>query len=243
VKGGVCLKISVAMAVFNGEEYIGEQISSILAQLNKDDELVISDDNSTDNTKAIILDFCETNSQIKFLKGPCNGVIQNFENAIYACSGDIIFLCDQDDVWLLNKKETVLEALCKSEADLVLHDAFVTDSKLNIIQSSFFEMRGSKAGFLHNYLKNSYMGCCMAFKSDFRKVFLPFPKNIPMHDQWIGLMAEYFGSVHFIKVPLIKYRRHSGNATDIKHSSWFKMIKGRVVLAFKLINAIIKVNN
>ena len=236
------MKISVAMAAFNGEKYIGEQINSILTQLNKGDELVISDDNSTDKTKSIILEYCEKNPQIKLIDGPCNGVIQNFENAINACSGDIIFLSDQDDVWLPNKITTVLDAFNQSGADVVMHDAVVTDSKLNIALFSFFEMRGSKAGILHNYLKNSYMGCCMAFKSDFKKRFLPFPKKIPMHDQWIGLIAERFGSVVFMKEKLIKYRRHSGNATDMKHSSWLIMIKNRIMLAYLLIKKIIVVN-
>ena len=85
----------------------------------------------------------------------------------------------------------------------MLHNAYVTDKDLNITDYSFFEKRGSKRGFLRNIVKNSYMGCCMAFDRKLLKHILPMPKYIPMHDQWIGLMGEVYGKVVLIDTPLI----------------------------------------
>ncbi len=199
------------MAVFNGEKYITEQIKSILKQLKDNDEVIISYDESTDNTLKIVLDLAKKDKRIKVFHGPCCGVIKNFENAILNCNNKYIFLSDQDDIWLDNKVETVLREFKKANADVILHDTFVSDENLNIIYDSFFQIRNSKKGILNNIIKNSYMGCCIAFKNDFKKFFLPFPKNIPMHDQWIGLMGEKYGTVRFIKKPLLIYRRHENN--------------------------------
>ena len=98
-------------------------------------------------------------------------------------------------------------------ADLVLHNAYITDENLNITDYSFFEKRGSKKGFFHNIIKNSYMGCCMAFSRKLLKKIMPIPRYIPMHDQWIGLLGEVYGKVELIDVPLIYYRIHGGNVT------------------------------
>ena len=98
-------------------------------------------------------------------------------------------------------------------ATLVLHNAYVTDKNLNITDYSFFEKRGSKKGFWRNIIKNSYMGCCMAFDRKLLKKIMPVPRYIPMHDQWIGLMGEKYGKVRFIDTPLIYYRVHGGNVT------------------------------
>lgn len=99
--------ISVAMASFNGEKYIKKQILSILDNLNEDDELVISDDGSTDCTLQIIKEFQD--SRIKLIKGNHEGINKNFENAIVHCMGDYIFLSDQDDEWYPSKVSTVMK--------------------------------------------------------------------------------------------------------------------------------------
>ena len=95
-------KVSVAMASFNGEKYISTQIKTILENLTENDELVISDDGSTDGTRRIIEGF--NDSRIRLLEGPKQGVKKNFENAIRNCSGKYIFLSDQDDVWMCGKR-------------------------------------------------------------------------------------------------------------------------------------------
>lgn len=228
-------KISVAMAVFNGEKYLKDQISSILVQLAEDDELVVSIDESSDGSLEILKQYSDKDSRIKLIKGPNEGVVKNFEKAILNCTGDYIFLSDQDDLWEKGKILKVSEYLNNESVDLVLHDAKVADKDLNVIYESFFSLRKSKPGILKNIFKNSYIGCCMAFKSELKEKILPFPENIPMHDQWIGLIAEKYGKVKFIKETLIIYRRHEQNKTELSHSSFKNMIKWRINIIKNLI--------
>ena len=228
-------KISVVMAVFNGEKYLKDQISSILVQLKKNDELVVSIDESSDGSLEILKQYSDKASRIKLIKGPNEGVVKNFEKAVLNCTGDYIFLSDQDDLWEKGKILKVSEYLNNESVDLVLHDAKVADKDLNVIYESFFSLRKSKPGVLKNIFKNSYIGCCMAFKSELKKKILPFPKNIPMHDQWIGLIAEKYGKVKFLKEPLIIYRRHEQNKTELFHSSFKNMIKWRINIIKNLI--------
>lgn len=222
--------ISVAMAVYNGEKYIKEQILSILKQLNCSDEIVISYDKSTDNTYRIISDLAVRDSRIKIFRGPSHGAIKNFENALLHCTNDYIFLSDQDDIWLDNKVSRVLSVFKNKHVDVVLHDCCVVNDKEDTIHPSFFKFRHCTPGFLFNLLHNSYIGCCMALKRDFLHQVLPFPEQIPMHDQWIGLIGEKKGKVAFIKSPLIKYRRHSNNASKLRHLTFKDMLRHRLNL-------------
>lgn len=232
--------ISVCMATYNGESYIKEQIESILPQLRDGDELIVSDDGSTDKTLEIIFSFeCE---KVKILHGPRNGLVKNFENAINAAKGDFIFLCDQDDVWLENKVD-VFKAAFENGADLIVSDCYVVDSKAKIINESFFLLRNSKPGFLPNLLRNSFLGCCMAFKAELKPQILPFPKNIPMHDWWIGLVASLYGDVAFVNQPLILYRRHGNNASPTGDKSSFSLMiqaAHRLSLCFYLMKGYLK---
>lgn len=204
------MKVSVALAAYNGEKYIEEQLRSILSQLRSDDEVVISDDNPSGKTKAVVDSIGD--ARIRYVEGPGKGVIRNFENAISQTTGDVIFLSDQDDVWLPGKVAAVCEEI-KNGALVVLHDAKVTDENLNVTEESFFELNGSAGGFWKNILKNSFMGCCMAFDSSLKKDILPFPSNLPMHDQWIGLKGERKGKVKLLYNPYILYRRNNDSLT------------------------------
>ena len=226
--------ISVAMATYNGEKYITKQIDSILNNLNNNDEIIISDDGSTDNTINIIKSY--NDKRIKLFNGPKQGLIKNFENAISHCNNNYIFLSDQDDIWASNKKEEILKTFKKTNSDLIIHDCTVFDSDTNqILINSFFEFRNSKKGIIKNIIKNSYIGCCMAFDKKIKDIILPFPNNIPMHDQWIGLMAEKKGNVYFLNKKLIKYRRHNDNKTDLKHQNIFIMLRNRINIILNLL--------
>lgn len=213
--------ISVAMAAYKGEKYIKPQLESVLSQLCSSDEVIVSDDDSTDSLKTYLSANFD-DSRIKYIRGPGAGVVKNFENAIMHCSGDIIFLCDQDDVWLPDKVSAVTKAL--DGCTLVLHDAYVTDEDLDITCESFFKAHGSGTGYLKNIIRNSYMGCCMAFRSELIPYILPFPDDIPMHDQWIGLAAEKHCKVKLLDKQLIYYRKHGNNVTGGKTSAKQKMI-------------------
>lgn len=234
--------ISVAMASYNGEKYIEEQIRSILSNLSAEDELLISDDGSTDGTIPIIeklSEFCRASNgaRISLYEGPRKGIIANFESVIAKCRGDVIFLSDQDDVWAPNKVECVMETFEKTGATLVMHDAKVYDETLNQVwMDSFFAYRGSKPGFWNNVIKNRYMGCCMAFKRTMAEKMLPIPKNIQMHDQWLGLMNDLYGT-KTVLLPecLIAYRRHEDANSDFSHHTLPVMFHHRCILMKEII--------
>lgn len=224
--------ISVVLAAYKGEKYIGAQVESIISQLGENDELIISDDFPSGETRNAVADLIENDRRIVYLSGPGRGVIANFEFAISKAKGDYIFLSDQDDVWLDGKINAVMKEFSNG-ADLVLHNAFITDGKLQKTGETAFEINKTEKGFLRNIIKNSYQGCCMAFRSEMKKYILPFPKRIPMHDQWIGLMAEKHGKVSLINEPLILYRRHGGNVTG-NGSDFTAKLKWRtdIILSF-----------
>lgn len=224
-------RVSVAIATYNGELFLKEQLDSVLENLNENDEVIISDDNSTDSTIDIIKEY--NDKRIFLIKGPGKGVIKNFENALNHCSGKYIFLCDQDDKWYNNKVDHMLDKL--TQYDVVVHNAriFSSDDKINNLD--FFSFRNCGDGFLKNIYKNTYIGCCMAFHSKILKDILPFPKNIPMHDQWIGLLCETKYSIYFDDTCLISYRRHNNNVSQFKHNSLLTMIKNRLWLLINVI--------
>ena len=217
------MKISVVLAAYKGEKFLAEQLASILPQLGPDDELIVSDDLPYGLTKVLVDIFAGQDSRVRYLAGKGEGVCANFENAINAATGDIIFLSDQDDVWLPEKVEIVLREF-ENGASVVLHDAKITDAKLHITAESYFAVHKSKPGFFRNLLRNSYVGCCMAFRADLKDTILPFPKGLPMHDWWIGLLGERTKKAVMVSRPLILYRRHSETVTGRKTSAVQKIV-------------------
>ncbi|NLL63214.1 MAG: glycosyltransferase family 2 protein [Ruminococcaceae bacterium] len=232
------MTVSVAMAVYNGEKYIEEQLNSILKQLRFYDEVIVSDDNPGGGTAEIVLRMAEKDSRIKYIEGPRQGVIRNFENAIGRTKGDIIFLSDQDDVWLPNKVISVTRKFKEENAVLVMHDAKIVDEDLNEIAPSFFEIRNASTSYFKNVWKNSYIGCCMAFSAELKNAILPFPMGLPMHDQYIGLIAGKVASANekkgleenckvvLLDTPLILYRQHEKNLTS-QESSFLDKLRWR----------------
>lgn len=212
------MKISVALAAYKGEKYIGSQLDSILAQLPADGEIVVSDDLPGGETEKIVSAYAETDPRVKYIHGPGKGVTANFENALRGCTGDIIFLSDQDDIWLSGKVKAVTDEI-NDGAYLVLHDACVTDSELNPVEDSFFLVHSSRTGLVPNLIRNSFVGCCMAFHRELLDIVLPFPDDLPMHDWWIALAAmKKHKPVSLLSMPLIKWRRHEGTVTGGKNS-------------------------
>ena len=219
------MRISVCIPTYNGEKYIKEQLASILVQLSELDEIIISDDSSTDTTLEIIKSLQDP--RIKLIENNTfKSPIFNLENALKHASGDVIFLADQDDIWELEKVNTTLEKLKYS--DLVVSDCSLIDASENLVNTSFYALNKTKSGYVNNLIKNGFLGCCMAFNTKIKKSVLPFPKNIAMHDIWIGLTASLVGKVDFIEDKLIRYRRHEDNfsytSTKSKFSLSYKLI-------------------
>ncbi len=228
-------KISVCIATYNGGKYIVEQLHSILYQLKPYDEIVISDDSSTDNTIQLIENLKDV--RIRILKNNTFfDPIFNFENALKYALGDIIFLADQDDIWMPNKVETML--LCLEKADIVLSDCHIIDQSAQLIHPSFYALSGSKQGLINNVIRNSYIGCCMAFNRKILSRVLPFPPDTPMHDWWIGLIGEMYGKTLFCKEKLIAYRRHEDNLSATGQKSQYhlyKKVSFRIILLKNLL--------
>ena len=197
------MKISVCMATYNGGEFIKEQLLSILRQLTDLDEIIISDDHSTDNTIKIIQELKDDRIKIFYNKGE-KGFTSNFENAIRLATGDVVFLSDQDDIWLPGKVNTAISYL--QDYDLVVGNAKVTDEYLNVTNESFFTIFNSGTGIFKNLLFNTYYGYSIAFRKTVLEYALPFPKNREVaFDIWIGLVTEIIGKVKFIQEPLVLY--------------------------------------
>lgn len=227
------MKISVALAAYKGEQYIAEQLDSILTQLSENDEIIVCDDYPQGETRSIVQKYANQDKRIIYIEGEGKGVVKNFENALNACSGDVIFLSDQDDVWMPDKVSLVMAEI-ENGADIVLHDASVTDSFLNVTEPSFFAIRQSNVDYKSNLIKNTFVGCCMAFTRQVMLDTLPFPKELPMHDWWIALAAIKKGyKAVLLEKPLILWRRHGGNVTGSK-TSFLQKIKWRTKMILSL---------
>lgn len=199
------------MASYNGERFIRRQIESILAQIGPGDELIVSDDSSTDATAAVVKGIGD--ARIKLLKGPClKSPTANFENALRHARGGYVFLSDQDDVWKPGKVSTCMRWL--ERCDCVVSDAEMADARLEVTHESYYALHGTRPGRLYNTLvRNGYMGCCMAFTRRVLDAALPFPPGTPMHDIWIGNVAAYKYGVRFIPDRLVTYRCHGANSS------------------------------
>lgn len=207
--------ISVCMATCNGARYLRAQLESILAQLGPADELVVSDDASTDDTLAIVAGYGDP--RIRVLSGNAwHSPVRNFENALRHVRGEIIVLSDQDDLWLPGRLDLVRQRLAEKvdQVALIMMDGEVVDSVGHPLGPSIFERNRVGTGIVKNIYDNTYTGCCLAFSRPLLDIALPFPKKLPMHDMWLGILAEIFGQVELVPVKTICYRRHGANVSQ-----------------------------
>lgn len=209
--------ISVCIATYNGARYIEVQLKSILGQLTSEDEIIVSDDASADDTLAIVSRISsESATPIHIFRNEQeHGYTPNFENALRQAKGDYIFLSDQDDCWMPEKVSTVMQYLSNPEVSMVVTNASITDANLKITERDYFSARGVHKGFWGNIYKFGYLGCCLAFPHRLLDTAMPFPKKRKYctHDNWLYLCAETCGKVVIIEQPLILYRRHEGVST------------------------------
>jgi glycosyltransferase involved in cell wall biosynthesis len=218
------------MATYNGAKYIKEQMDSIIPQLSMEDEIIVSDDGSTDNTLDIIEKYNDARIKIYVNKG-IHGYTHNFENAMQHACGDYIFLSDQDDIWLPNKVNTMLRFLQENDENLVICNGYIVNEQLesmrtikdarNLYKSGFLRNL-YKSGFLRNLYKSGFWGCTFAFSKRIKDYCLPISKQVTGHDGWIGLLCELKFRILYVDEPLMLYRRHSGNASN-PLSIWRKL--------------------
>ncbi len=230
--GKADIRISVVMPTYQGEVYLRRQLDTILSQLSEKDELVISDDGSVDGTLSLLQEYQDSDNRIRLFQGPGQGIKKNVEHLLKNARGRYIFLADQDDIWLDGKVEKVLRAFEQQKASVVIHDArvFAGEKESGIQMESFFAFRNAGAGVVKNMIKNSYIGCCMAFRRELLSMILPIPAQIEMHDQWIGVLGDYYaGKSYFLREALLLYRRHGANNSAMDHYGVLRMVRNRVV--------------
>lgn len=229
--------ISVCMATYNGQKYIKQQIDSIICQLGENDELVISDDHSSDKTAEIVQSF--NDKRIKFFYNELKkGVTHNFENAMQKSKGDVIFLADQDDVWLPGKLKAMTCFMEEGGYDVVECNCALVDENLNVTKPSYYgEDFPQKKSVFGNFVKNSWLGCCMAFK---RSAFLaasPIPEKASAHDLWLCLYMQMHCKCGYMSDVLQLYRRHSNTVSfaggKSTNSLWWRL-STRAYLAWHL---------
>jgi glycosyltransferase involved in cell wall biosynthesis len=207
-------KISIAMATFNGANYLKEQLESIDSQIRKPDEIIICDDLSDDNTTKIIEGFKKKTliNTVLVINEERIGTTRNFEKAISLCSFDLIFLSDQDDIWD-NNKIYLIERLAKNNPNkhVFINDAVYTDMYSNKHKNTVFG-RVIK----NNNLESSHIhGAATAITKKFRDIILPFPLySIPSHDAYIHRWANIFDLKIFYPYTLQTWRIHGNNASS-----------------------------
>ena len=229
------MAISVVMAVFNGSRYLEAQIQSVLSELIPGDQLVVVDDASTDDSLTVLERF--QNPAIQILRNLQNqGVIASFERGLGCALHEIIFLCDQDDVWLPGKRNVVVKAfLANPTISVIVSDAEVIDANGLVTAPSFMSTReGFKISVWANLWRNRYLGCAMAFRRSLLVKALPIPRSVPMHDMWIGALGQLYGGVRYIGIPLLRYRRHTTNVSPSSRQSVLQMVYWRARLIWNL---------
>lgn len=201
------------MATYNGAKYLQAQLDSILCQTQQPDELVVCDDGSTDATLELLEAFRhQAPFAVHIYRNEANlGYIKNFERALSLCTGDIIFLSDQDDVWLNSKIETISrEFASDSESWVLVNDAELVHEDLSTTGLTVAgQFISAGVGVEHLLL-----GCCIAFKSELKPLLFPIPSHIHGHDGWINTLGNTLQCRRFVPAVLQSYRRHDANTSS-----------------------------
>ena len=231
------MKISIAMASYNGEKYIGKQLDSILNQTVQVDEIVVSDDCSTDNTLVILKKYQETNPNIKIITSETNrGYIKNFYDAVKNTSGDYILLCDQDDVWENDKIQTLIDIMQETGAIAVCSNFELIDQDDNILLNSGYRIKPfirncnetlKKITFDRLIWGNIAQGCTYCITKNVKDIYIKLNSNALIHDYQLMFISAMIGDVYFCNKKLIKYRLHGDNAIGVDKKNKIKKFKFR----------------
>lgn len=248
-------KVSVAIATYNGEKYISRQLNSLLSQRRPIDEVIIIDDASTDKTANIIKNFIEKNKLLNwhfFVNKKNIGFFKSFKSAIEKTTGDVIFLCDQDDVWYKTKIDSMLnrfesdgrvKALYSSFNVIDEHDLFIKKYKSplrsnnNLIKFRIMPFETVKINLSTICSYNISPGCTLAFTREVRDIFIEKTKCICFHDWELAMIASFLDGLYFFNTPLINYRIHSGNTIGISQFTEKNSKKKLASYNFRLNNA------
>ena len=224
---------SVALCTYNGRDYLPAQWQSLLDQQQRPDEVIVCDDGSTDGTVALLRRLAaDAPFRVTIRENPVRlGYNKNFEQALRHCTGELIFLCDQDDYWLPRKISVLTDYLLQHpEQQLVFCDAWVADERLQNQQYRFWPVvrfdEGQRtrwrAGNVMDVLLdgNRVMGCATALRHSLLSTALPIPTDLPGHiyDDWLAMVAAAIGAIGFVDEPLQLYRTHEQQQVGIRPS-------------------------
>lgn len=207
------MKISIAMATYNGEAYLQEQLDSFIRQTRQPDQLVVSDDGSTDGTLEILETFCSVAPfEVRILKNQENlGYAGNFNRALQETSGQLVFLSDQDDVWFPEKIKIMVQMADANIDDKVfMNDCELTDEQLNSLNITKLDQ--IQAGGFDD--STFIIGCCAMIRRDFLELILPVPEGLSAHDRWVVGLANDLGLRQINSDVLQYYRRHGSNQSE-----------------------------
>ncbi|MCO4237897.1 glycosyltransferase [Pseudarthrobacter raffinosi] len=225
------IRVSVCMASYRGASFIAEQIASILNELGPDDELLIVDDASPDNTLEIIQTF--TDARLRLIQSPRNvGYVRAFETAVLASKGQFIFLSDQDDLWVAGRVNRMLEAL-KSARMVATNFAmlgggprpWIPPLKPSMDPRNLVNLFGILVGY------RAYYGCGMAFRRDLLSVVTPIPGYVrESHDLWFAICGNLAGSIVHLDAPSLLRRLHEQNETPAGFRSMRRIAAARIMI-------------
>lgn len=221
------LKVNILLSAYNGEKYIAAQIQSIQQQTFTDWNLVIRDDGSKDKTCQIVEEFVKSDERIQLLKAENVGVIDSFYQLVKSDRADFYFFCDQDDFWLPEKVQLMIDFAQKqnnSKPALYYTDLKVVDKNLNIMNESMIKSQSDHANttLVQELTENSVTGCTMMINDELAKLWTD-TNDIIMHDWYLALLAAAYGKIHFINQPTVLYRQHDNNVLGAR--TWSKRIQ------------------
>ncbi|GAA1984897.1 glycosyltransferase [Microbacterium pumilum] len=214
-------RVSVCMATYNGAVYVEHQLRSILSELVEDDEIIVVDDASTDDTVAVIASIGDP--RIRVTPQSVNrGYVRTFETALLAATGDVLLLADQDDEWIPGRRAVLVDAATRSgvaASNLVLLDS--GDPLRSPVSGRPWLLRAATST---QRLRNEarilagvapYFGCAMAIRRDMLAAITPFPSFLTeSHDLWIATVANTAGRMSHVEQATVRRRIHGANASS-----------------------------
>ena len=203
--------VSVVIATYNGERFIGKQLDSILAQTYPNIEVIIVDDCSSDNTVNLLQQYAAIHQNIFIYQNDKNlGYVKNFEKGMLLSKGDFIAPSDQDDIWLPQKIQVLMNAI-SNDCIVYCNSALIDDedNKVGKKLSDIKQLINFNDPIMYA-IGNSAPGHAMLFPKKLVQDSVPLPTMIP-HDHWLSFVATFTGGLHFINEPLVLYRQHNGN--------------------------------
>lgn len=209
--------VDIAMATYNGEKYLKQQIDSIIYQTFTDWRLFVRDDGSTDNTVSIIKDYARIDSRIELIEDNLGNlrVSRNFEQALNYCTAPYSMFADQDDVWFPSKIEKSLELIKQNENQnkslLVFTNSILTNEDLSLQIGTLYDKNQSYGLKDFLFANAGYQGASLMFTKTLRDEMLPFLYDVKVHDYHVSLIGFLYGKVLFLKEPQLYYRRHDNS--------------------------------